>query len=117
MTQRIMQWSSPWILQSPIIDPVTPPWELPQESELQYACGTKCSTPWSTALPIQDYFYSRPPTQNAGRTPGLCANGNGLSFYTGQAYMTPGVRPGVGGGWRAYNSEFQQNHKMKQCRR
>ena len=31
-----------------------------------------------------------------------------MGFYPGQAFMTPGVRPGVGGGWRAYESEFSR---------
>lgn len=112
MTQRVIQWSSPWILESPIEDPLPIPWELPQESEKALVRGRAPGvTPWSTAYPIQDDFYTRTakPTRDSIRDNSGWDYGREMGFYPGQAFMTPGVRPGVGGGWRAYESDFRRS--------
>lgn len=102
MTQRVLQWSSPWVLEAPVLDPQPLPWEAPQESPLMLGLGDPGPVSWSHALPIQNDFYVR---SRAGRVPAW-ADSDIMGFYPGQPYMTPGVRPGVGGGWRAYVSGF-----------
>uniref|UniRef100_A0A6C0BZR3 Uncharacterized protein n=1 Tax=viral metagenome TaxID=1070528 RepID=A0A6C0BZR3_9ZZZZ len=109
MSQRVVQWSSPWILQNSIRDPNNPPWEAPRESELVYDSSRMTgSTPFSTSFQIQNDFYSN--MQNELHKPSSNSPRNSFSmgFYPGQAYMTPGYRPGVGGGWRAFESEFSR---------
>ena len=110
MTQRIVEWSSPWILQNSIRDPNNPPWEAPQESELVYDPSRLTgSTPFSTSFQLQHDFYSNN-RQNEAYTASLHSPRNRffMGFYPGQAYMTPGYRPGVGGGWRAFESDFSR---------
>lgn len=105
MTQRVLQWSSPWILEAPILDPQPLPWEAPQESPLMIGLGDPGPVSWSQALPIQNDFYARSSRFDKRREPAW-ADSNIMGFYPGQPYMTPGVRPGIGGGWRAYVSGF-----------
>ena len=104
MTQRVVQWSSPWVLERPVMDPQPVPWEAPQKSPLMLGPGDPGPASWSIALSMQNDFYVRSP---AGRVPAWADSGI-MGFYPSQPYMTPGVRPGIGGGWRAYTSGFPE---------
>ena len=103
MTQRYSQWSVPWVVDNPVGDPVAIPWEAPQESMRSVVRGDPGRTPWSNSLAIQDDFFSRATTSH-GKQNLSWADSNQLGFYAGQPYMTPGVTPGLGGGWRALES-------------
>ena len=78
-------------------------WQYPQESEqLLKPPGVPEGPPWSRALLQQQDLFTRP--DRSAPSPNWASIAMG--FYAGAPAMTPGSRPGIGGGWRAMQSGF-----------
>mgnify|MGYP001371590244 CR=1 FL=1 len=102
MRDRTLEWSNPAIQEPRVRDLQPLPWEMPQASP-DVVQGHLMSA-FSAAYPVQHDYFAQP-TRARGPT---WVNRQLMGFYAGQPYMTPGVRPGVGGGWRAYVSGFPE---------
>jgi hypothetical protein len=97
MTQRVYEWSLPWVQEpdasKPINLPWGPPWEPAMDSTQQFG-----STAWSVAFPYDDNYYV--PTTPGTDVPAW-ADPAIMGFYAGQPTMLSEVQPGVGGMGRA----------------